>query len=323
MASICIAGASGVVGKRFIEAAVHAGHEVRVLSHGSVITGSSTTKVTTGSGGASNGQKFRFDVQKILQGDGSAIASAVAAVEGADAVLCLSGASIGDGRMTDNRKALIVSSRVDSARALGRLVGTARVKPKRWVQMSAVGFYGSVGEHEATESDPAGNDFLAEVCKVWEAAAKDASTAAGVDQLFVARLGVVIDAAAEAWQRMLLPIKLFIGGPLGTGKQWMSWIDGRDAAGALLFLATQAQTPGVYNVTAPLPVRQSELVSVAAKRLNRPSLLPTPSFALRLALGEMADLLVLSSCRAASGKLEAAGYVFEARDIHSCVERQI
>ncbi len=243
-------------------------------------------------------------------------AAAVApALEGADAVVQLAGAGIGDGRWTGERKRLIRDSRVGSSAAIAEAL-TAAGMPRVLVQGSAVGFYGARGDQELDEQAAPGDDFLARTCQEWEAASQPVE-ANGVRRA-VARTGVVLASAGGALPRMALPFKLFAGGPAGSGRQWLPWIHLDDQVTALRFLIESDSATGPFNLTAPNPVTNREFSRALGRVLRRPSFLPAPSFALRLALGEMSTL-VLDGQRAVPRKLLDAGFEFRHADVEGAL----
>jgi len=176
------------------------------------------------------------------------------------------------------------------------------------VSASAIGIYGNRGDELLTEESKAGTDFLADLARDWEAEALKAE-ALGI-RVVLARFGIILSREGGALAKMLLPFKLGAGGRLGSGEQWMSWVTLEDVIGVLRMAIEKATVRGVVNVVAPQPVKNTEFTKVLAKALHRPALLPAPAFALRLALGEMADALLLSSQRVAPKTLEQAGYRF-------------
>jgi uncharacterized protein len=231
-----------------------------------------------------------------------------AALEGADAIVHLSGASVGEGRWTPARKQVLRTSRIDTTRVLVAALARMQRKPRVLVCASACGIYGNRGDEILTESSTYGDGFLATLCREWEAAAKPAEQA-GIRTVF-ARFGVVLSLEGGALARMLPPFKLCLGGRLGTGKQWMSWIAMEDALGILRAAIADERYAGAINVVAPNPVQNAEFTRVLSDMLHRPAIFPAPAFALRLALGEMADALLLSSQRAHPDRVLAAGYAF-------------
>src|SRR5438067_3408323 len=201
-------------------------------------------------------------------------------VDGADAVVNMSGANIAARRWTDSFKNEIMESRVQSTRAFVEAMRAARRKPRVFVNASAVGFYGGRRDEEVTEASPAGNDFLAEVCKASEAEAVRAEDL-GVRTVLL-RTGVVLAREGGALQQMLPPFKAFVGGPIGDGRQWFSWIHLEDEVG-LIVHALDRELRGPLNAVAPESVRMAEFTKALGKALHRPSWLPVPEFALRIA----------------------------------------
>jgi uncharacterized protein (TIGR01777 family) len=230
-------------------------------------------------------------------------------LEGVDAVVHLAGASIADGRWTDSRKQLLRTSRVDATRHLvNGLLKLAR-PPKVLVSASAVGYYGDRGDEQLTEVCAPGNDFLAQLARDWEAETSRAGQN-GIRTVML-RFGVILSAAGGALPRMLLPFKLGVGGKLGSGLQWMSWLTLAEAVGFVQQALQNTALSGAINAVAPSPVRNSEFTKVLGKVLRRPTLFSAPAFALKLALGEMADALLLSSQRVIPARLQEIGYPFQ------------
>jgi uncharacterized protein len=230
------------------------------------------------------------------------------AAVGADAVVNLAGASIAEGRWTAERKELLRSSRVNTTRALVTALAKMNARPRVLVSASAIGYYGSRGDEVLNEASEPGRDFLAGVAKEWEAEALKAE-ALGI-RVVLARLGVVLAKEGGALPKMMLPFRFFAGGRVGTGKQWMSWISLSDAVAILRFALEKNEVRRAINVVAPEPVRNSEFTRVLARAMHRPAIFPAPAFALRLALGEMADALLLASQRVVPQTLERLGYQF-------------
>ena len=231
-----------------------------------------------------------------------------AAAEGFDALVHLAGASIADGRWNPARKNLLRSSRIDATRQLIGALSKLHSPPRVLVAASAIGYYGDRGEEILTETSAPGGDFLASLCREWEAeTARAAEFGARVVNL---RFGIILAAHGGALPRMVLPFEMGVGGRLGTGKQWMSWLTLAEAAAIIRFAIGNAALAGAANAVTPSPVQNAEFTRVLAKALHRPALFPAPAFALRLALGEMADALLLSSQRVLPSKLEQCGYKF-------------
>ena len=242
----------------------------------------------------------------------------VPALEGYDAIVHLSGASIADGRWTDKRKATLRSSRVDSTRVLVDSLSHLKQPPRVFVCASAIGYYGDRGDELLTESSGYGNDFLAILCRAWEAEATRA--AANGIRTVIARFGVILATQGGALPRMLTPFKLGLGGRLGNGKQWISWVALEDVVKALRTAIDNGDVNGPVNVVAPQPVQNSAFTRVLAGVLHRPAIFPAPAFALRLALGQMADALLLSSQRVQPEKLAKIGYKFRCETLQSALQ---
>lgn len=228
-------------------------------------------------------------------------------IDGIDAVVHLAGASIFEGRWNPKRKAVLRSSRLDSTRSLVEAMGAVERKPRAFVCASAVGFYGSRGDELLSETSSPGDDFLAVLCRDWEEAAARAGEH-GVRTTSV-RIGIVLGNGGGALEKLLLPFKMFVGGPIGAGRQKMSWVHLDDLVGLLLHAIDDERLGGPVNATAPGVVDNKAFSSALGRALHRPSLLPVPPFALRLALGEVADVLC-GSQHCSSAKAREAGYAF-------------
>jgi len=243
------------------------------------------------------------------------------AAEGADAVVHLAGASIGGGRWTNSRKALLRSSRIEATHHLVDSLSTLNAKPKVFVGVSAVGYYGDRRDEKLTDHSGPGADFLAQICKDWE---RETNLAADFGaRVVIPRFGIVLSTRGGALPRMLTPIKMFVGGKLGSGQQWMSWISIDDVAGIIRFALENETVRGPINAVSPYPMRNVEFIRKAARAVHRPAIFPAPAFALRLMLGEMADGLLLSSQRVLPEKLRSLGYQFQDNDLGFTLARLI
>jgi hypothetical protein len=232
------------------------------------------------------------------------------ALEGVDGVIHLAGENIG-ARWTRSRKARIRDSRVQGTRLLSGTLARLRRPPKFLISASAVGIYGDRGEQVVTESTPpgdAGRDFLVSVCLDWEAAANTAR-AAGI-RVVHPRFGIVLSPNGGALQKLLLPFRMGMGGRIGSGDHWMSWVALDDVADGLAHLLSADSMEGPVNVSAPEPVTNRELTQTLGRVLGRPAVLPVPATALRLLFGEMADRTLLSSARVLPARLVESGYTF-------------
>jgi hypothetical protein len=228
--------------------------------------------------------------------------------DGADAIINLAGENLSGGRWTEARKRRIRDSRVGAGIAVLQAVERARKRPSVLIQASAVGYYGPRGDERVAETANPGDDFLGRVCVDWEA-----STAPVEDlgvRRCVTRTGVVLSLEGGALPRMLLPFRLFVGGRIGNGQQWLSWIHIADQARAILFLLDEEMARGVYNLTSPEPLSNADFARVVGQTMGRPAALPTPAFALRAVFGEMADIL-LTGQRAVPERLLQQGFAFQ------------
>jgi hypothetical protein len=243
------------------------------------------------------------------------------AAEGTDAVVNLAGASIGGGRWNEKRKALLRTSRVDLTERLVRNLEKLARRPSVLVSASAIGYYGDRGEELLSEPSPPGNDFLSQLSAEWEAAAMGAEKL-GI-RTVITRFGIVLSKNGGALPQMLTPFKLGVGGRLGSGKQWMSWVALDDVVAAIRDAIETSSWRGPVNVVAPNPVRNVEFTRVLARALHRPALFPAPAFALRLILGEMADALLLSSQRVVPQKLLDGRFSFRYAELESALRRAL
>lgn len=239
--------------------------------------------------------------------DGRTAAGWGGLADGADVIVNLAGESIAAGWWTEARKRRILESRVNAGRAVVEAVKAATHKPSVVIQASAVGYYGPHGDEEVTEATPAGNDFLAQVCREWEASSAEVESL-GVRRAIL-RTGLVLSRAGGPLPLMRLPFYFFVGGPLGNGKQWFPWIHIADEIGAIRFAMKKTDAQGVFNLCAPNPLTNAEFSRALAKVIHRPSFMPAPSFAVRLMLGEMSTLL-LDGQREIPQRLQQLGFSF-------------
>ncbi len=231
-----------------------------------------------------------------------------AKLDGCSAAIHLSGSNVAGHRWTEAYRREISASRVESTRALAMLLAGLQRPPRTFLAASAVGIYGDRSDELLDESSVTGEGFLAEVCREWEAAAEPA-VKAGIRVVHL-RFGVALDAESGALAKMAPMFRLGLGGRLGSGRQWMSWVSLDDIVAAAMFALKTPQLVGAVNVTAPHPVTNTEFTRALARHLRRPAVLPAPAFALRIALGPMADEALLASQRAVPSKLLAAGFQF-------------
>ena len=279
-AKVLVAGGTGFVGQRLVDALLARGDEVCVV----------TRKVA----GRPEREHLRW-------------AEWLPALDGFDAVVHLAGAGIFDGRWTAKRKAILRSSRLASTHRIVEALGTATPRPRAFVCASAIGIYGDCGERVLTEEAAPGDDYLATLCRDWEAEAARASEH-GVRTTSV-RIGVVLGLGGGALTKLLLPFKLGLGGPIGAGRQSMSWVHVDDLVRLLLHALDDERLSGPVNATAPGVVSNAEFSRALGRALHRPALLPLPPLALRLALGEVAEVLT-GSQNCSAQKSQAAGFEY-------------
>lgn len=288
---IILAGGTGFIGGALIDALAARGDEIALLTRDA-----EAAKARWGGKAAP------------LAWDGKSPGDWTKAFDGADAVINLSGESIASGRWTAERKLRLIKSRLDSTRALVSAISQAAKRPKALVNASAVGYYGGSPEGPSTESSPQGRDFLAALCGQWEREAL-AAEPLGV-RVVLPRIGVVLGKDGGALKKMSLPFKLFAGGPLGSGLQGFPWIHRDDVVGAILFLIDHDKISGPINLASPGAMNNKEFSAALGRALGRPSWAPAPAFALKLALGEIAEVL-LGGQEAPPKKLQDAGYAFK------------
>ncbi|MCY3557932.1 MAG: TIGR01777 family oxidoreductase [Chloroflexi bacterium] len=236
------------------------------------------------------------------------------AVAGAAGVVHLAGEGIVDQRWSSERKAALRSSRVETTRQVVLAIQESGEKPGVLVSASAIGYYGNRVERESTESAPAGDDFLAHLCVDWEAEAQGAGV-----RTVTARIGIILANEGGALPRLLFPFKLGLGGPIGLGRAWWSWVHIDDVVGGITHALEQTNVEGALNLTAPNPVRNGEFSRVLGRALGRPALIPVPPFALRLMLGEGASVL-LASQRILPTRTLDLGYRFRFTEIDAALE---
>ena len=229
-------------------------------------------------------------------------------LEGFDAVVHLAGESIASGRWTDEKKRAIRDSRVNGTALLSTTLSQLSRPPAVFLSASAIGYYGDRGDELLTESSPPGKDFLAGVCVEWENATRPA-VEKGI-RTACARFGIILDSHGGALSKMLTPFRMGIGGRIGDGKQWMSWIALDDVVKGLKFVILDQSINGAVNFVAPNPVTNAEFTKTLGRVISRPTLFPIPEFGARLAFGEMADALLLSSQRVEPGVLKDKTFLF-------------
>jgi uncharacterized protein (TIGR01777 family) len=305
---VIITGGAGLIGRALTKELTQSGYEVLVLSR------------------YPGKARYLPSNTQVVYWDGRSADGWGKMAEGAEAIVNLAGESIaGDSmlalilnRWTAQRKRSILESRLNAGKAVVQAVQLAKQKPKVVIQASAVGYYGNRGEEELTEESVPAHDFLAQICSEWEASTKQVEQL-GVRRVIIRTGGVALSTEGGAFPFMLLPFRLFAGGPLGNGKQWFSWIHIADEVRAIRFLIENPAAEGVFNLCAPNSTRNGEFSRILGKVLHRPSFLPVPGFALQLAFGEKAGLLTDSQKQVPKRLLEL-GFTFLFPDAESALQ---
>lgn len=279
---VLVSGSTGLVGGQLVTFLLNLGHEVVRLKRGEVWDPS----------------RNYVDIDEF---------------EGCDAVVHLAGESIASGRWTEKKKELIRTSRVNGTNLLSRALAQLRNKPKVFVSASAIGYYGDRDDEILTEQSQSGENFLAEVCRDWELA----TSAARESEIRVVqlRIGIVLSPHGGALAKMLMPFRMGLGGVIGNGKQYMSWISIDDLLGVIHHTITDSNAVGPVNAVAPNAVTNREFTRVLGSVLNRPTVFPLPAFVAKLAMGQMAEELLLSSTRVSSN----TKYVFRHPDLQTAL----
>lgn len=300
---IAIAGGSGFLGRALARRLRADGHAVSILGRGAS---------TAHAAGTSESQQPAAPARVTWMPDGT-VGPWASALDGVDAVVNLAGESIGRRRWSAAEKARIRDSRLLATRSLVGAVRSVAKPPRVFISASAQGYYGSRGDEVLTEESTAGDDFLASVCVDWEREAHEGRSF--VERLVLVRTGLVLDQDEGALSRMLLPFRFFAGGRIGSGRQYMSWIHRDDWVSLVRWAILHGKVDGPINATAPNPARNAQFARSLGRILRRPSLVPTPAFAVRLALGEMAESLLLSSLRVVPARATALGFAFGFPDL--------
>lgn len=294
---VVITGGTGLIGRALAADLAAHGYEVAVLSR---------------SAGRPAGLA---DGVQLVQWDGRSAAGWGRWADGATAIVNLAGATI-SARWTAKHKRAIRESRLNAARAVVEAVEGARVRPRVLIQASGVGYYGARGDEEIAEDEPPGGDFLSRFAVEWEGATA-AVEALGVRRAVI-RSGVVLSAAGGALPLMALPFRFFVGGPLGSGRQWVPWIHIADEVAAIRFLIEDERASGPFNLVAPGALTNAAFSRVLARVLRRPALFPVPAFAMRLLLGEM-SIILLKGQRAVPRRLLTLGFAFRFPDTEAAL----
>jgi len=303
---ITIAGGSGFLGRALTDRLAAKGHLVTIL-------GRQAPGLRAAPGREAAGPPDARPPARIPWFPDGTAGPWAAALDGADAVVNLAGESIGGGRWTAARKARLHDSRIQATRSLVAAINAATKPPGVFISGSAQGYYGSRGDEILTEESQAGCDFLAGVCSAWEREARRALPA--VKRAVLVRSGLVLDAREGALPPMIRPFRLFAGGPLGSGRQYLSWIHREDWVSLVRWALVTDTVDGPLNLTSPNPVTNAEFARTLGRVLGRPSIMPAPAVALRLLLGEMADGLLLCSQRVLPARATAMGFAFRFPDL--------
>jgi uncharacterized protein len=292
LGKILVSGSSGLIGTALLLSLQSSGYQVTCLVRGA----------------ASGEGHIGWDPARPL---------APESVSGFDAVIHLAGESI-VGRWTKTKKRRILETRVQGTRHLAEALAQAPQRPRLLISASAIGYYGDRGEETLREDSSSGAGFLPEVCREWEGATEPAAKA-GVRTVQM-RFGLVLSPSGGALQKMLLPFRMGVGGNMGNGRQWWSWVDINDLVGAVQHVIKTETLQGPVNVVTPSPVRNADFTKTLASVLSRPAIFPMPAFAARLVFGQMGDELLLASQKVEPAKLMKGGYVFQKPDLRKALE---
>jgi len=295
---ILVTGATGLVGSALLPRLQKAGHEVGKLVRPGTLPSPGDVKWDPVAGTIDN-----------------------AGLEGIDALIHLAAESIAEGRWTKAKKQRIRVTRVRGTGILAHALADLEKPPATFICASAIGFYGDRGDETVDEESPPGGGFLAEVCKEWESAAVPAESR-GI-RVVKLRFGVILAGEGGALKKMLIPFKMGVGGKLGSGNQYMSWISIDDAVGAIIHCLETSSLRGPVNIVTPNAPTNAEFTKILGGVLRRPTVLPAPAPAMKLLLGQMADELLLSSTRVKPTKLMESGYEFEQADLNSALRGEL
>jgi uncharacterized protein len=300
---IAITGATGLVGRRLVER-LYGTHQLLILTRSEA----KAQKIFPASA---------YPKLEILTYTPTESGPWQGSLSGCDAVVNLAGAPIAEQRWTPSYKQEILRSRQEGTEKIVEAIAQAPAKPRILINTSAIGYYGTSETATYTETSPAGSDFLAAVCQKWEAAAQQAQVHG--TRTVILRFGIVLAKEGGALAKMLLAFSTFMGGPLGTGKQWVSWIHRDDLVDLITMALTQSDWQGIYNATAPNPVSMGTLAQTLGKVIKRPSWLPVPGFVLELLLSDGAKV-VLEGQKVLPQRTEAAGFQFKFADVRTALE---
>lgn len=287
---VIITGGTGLIGRALAKSLSADGHEIIVLTRNPRQPENAPANI------------------KQVKWDGVTASGWGQLADGAGAIVNLAGESIADGRWTNERKRRIYASRINAGMAVTDAIQAATTKPEVLIQASAVGFYGPHQDEILTEDAAPGSDFLAQVCFDWEASTESVESL-GVRRAII-RSGIVLSNEGGAWPRIVLPFKLFAGGPIGNGKQYWPWIHLDDQVGAIRYLINNPEAKGIFNFSAPTPLTNKEFAAKLGQTMGRPAFFPVPSFVLQTAFGEMSTIL-LDGQRAVPQRLQELGYTYK------------
>ncbi len=295
---IVLTGGTGFVGQELLQALLAEKHQVTLLTRNARKAGLSNTLL------------------KVMYWDAKSPGDWQRELDGADAVIHLAGESIANKRWTRSQKEILTRSRLDSTRAIVNAIAIAVKKPAVLISASAIGYYGDVESGDVLESHSKGVGFLADLCQMWELEALAAEQSGA--RVVLLRIGVVLGKGGGALKKMTPPFQMYVGGPIGSGRQWFSWIHREDLVKSVLFALKNANVKGPVNATAPKPLTQREFSSALGRALGKPSWAPVPAFILKLGLGEMSDMLVTGQ-KVVPDQLTRTGFAFKFPDADSAL----
>jgi uncharacterized protein (TIGR01777 family) len=297
---VVITGATGFIGRALCKA-LGKDYEVIALSRD-----------------ASRAAKSIGELAKVVEWDGRTTGSWLQHANGAFAIINLAGENVASGRWNESKKAALLHSRLDSARAVIDAIKQTDKKPAVVIQASAIGFYGPRSDEPLDEDSPPGKGFLANVCQRIESSAEEIESM-GV-RCIIIRTGIVLGRDGGAFEKLVKPFRFFLGGHLGSGRQWFSWIYLDDEVAAIKFLMENEDSKGAFNLTSPEPVTMKQFCRILGKVLHRPSWLRVPAFTARLAFGEMADEMLLSGQKVLPKRLLNTGFDFKYTDVECALK---
>jgi uncharacterized protein (TIGR01777 family) len=299
---VIISGATGFIGNVLCKELIGGGYEVFGLSRNREM-----------------GKKLLPDEVEVIRWDTKSGQGWADYADGAYAIVNLAGENIASGGWTEERKERILQSRLDAGRAVVDAVEKAKNKPDVIIQASGIGYYGDSGDEILDETSPPGSGFLVEVAKQWEETTKKVESM-GLRHVII-RTGVVLGKEGGFLSRVILPYRFFVGGHMGSGKQWIPWIHMDDEVRAIRFLMEKKDLQGVFNLSSPHPLTSRDFSRILGKVMKKPAWLPVPGFVLRLFLGEMASELILSGQRALPERLQKSGFQFQYTDLESVLSQ--